>query len=115
VSELRGVAGRLAAAIADGEPVHWSNAESLARSAREQSLLKQLRAIAWLERQNSSARSTFVTATATEPWLWSAAVALAAIQLLVAIPGLLLAGGFDLLLRVPYQFAIALSFGLAAR
>lgn len=112
MSELGGVAGRLAVAIGDGEPVHWESAESLPLTDREQSLVRELHTIARLS-SSRSGQSTFAPSTSL-PFLWLAILVLAAAQVALALITLPIVTGFQSRGFRGYQFVLTGLFSGAA-
>lgn len=116
MAELRGVVGRLAAAIADREPICWPDVERLVKSTHDQSLLRQLRAIAWLETRTGARRaaSAAIAARRAKPLLWTAVLALAALQIVVLSVFFVASVGPPWDLLAQFQLAITSSFAAAA-
>ncbi|MEX1128091.1 MAG: serine/threonine-protein kinase [Vicinamibacterales bacterium] len=105
------VVGRVAAAVADGEPISWGEVERLAATPGEQALLRELR--------NINALSASSTDVRTEPpaalprWLL-VVLLLAAVQSVVATLVLAATGMPGAVSFRPAQFFLVLAFGAAA-
>lgn len=116
MSELRGIVGQLAAALADGEPIHWRDVERLARSQRDRSLLTQLRAIAWLERgtRGDDGASFVFAAHRASPLIWMTVLSLAGVQVLIALLSLVAFVDTPWNLLAWFRVAITVSFAVTA-
>lgn len=120
MSELQGVVGRLAAAIADGEPVEWSSVDGLATSPKDRALIRQLRTIAAFEKRGGSGREPIALGTdvawPSGPWL--AVLMVAGAEVLGAVGTIYFLNELNLTLAGQHQLAnllaISLSFATAA-
>ena len=119
MSERDGVVGQLAAAIADGEPVEWQNVDGLATTPNDRAIVKQLVAIAAFDRGRTR-RDHFSLGTdiAASSGLWRAVLALAVVQILVAVSTLYFVAQLTLASTAKYQLAyrgaICLAFSTGA-
>jgi len=116
--ELRGVVGRLAGAIADGEPIAWNEIPLLGSSAHERALVDRLRDISLLARESEHIRFARIADDGAPSLLWTTVSLVVAAEVLIALG--LLPRLFALQLEPPirsllwFRVAVVASFAVAA-